>query len=216
MLTVYLIRHAESVGNLNNHLIGGQSNHFPLTPRGVAQARRLGQRLHREGYQFDQFYASPAVRAQDTARLVAEAIGFDPAHFRTDPRLLEQSQGEWEGQVRAEIYTPARRAEIAANPLHFVAPGGESQQQVADRMEAWLRDVTAAAPEGQQIAALSHGFAIKCLIARLFAIDPAQTRYLVTHNTSLTVVQGTEGVWLLDRLNDYSHIYGTEFIGHYG
>lgn len=215
MLTVYLIRHAESEGNVNHHLIGGQSNHLPLTVRGQAQAQRLGARLQREAYHFDRFYASPAVRAQATAATVAAAIGYPPAAIRTDARLLEISQGEWEGKVRREIFTEARQAEIATQPLDFTAPGGESPRQVADRMEAWLQEAIAGA-DGLHLAALSHGFAIKCLVGRLFGVDPLRARYLVTHNTSLTVLQYTPGRWLLDRLNDYAHLHGTEFIGHYG
>lgn len=218
MLTVYLIRHAESQGNVDHHLIGGQSNHFPLTEQGVVQAHRLGQRLQAEGCQFDLFFASPAVRAQHTAAIVAQAIGFDPAALQTDARLVELSQGDWEGLVRSDIFTPALKAEIATQPLDFAAPGGESQRQVADRMQAWLETALdqAATSGAQHIAALSHGFAIKCLIARLFQVDPLQTRHLVTHNTSLTVIEQAPSGWLLDRLNDHTHIIGTPFIGHYG
>ena len=126
MLDIFFIRHAESVGNVNNHLIGGRSDHLLLTPRGEEQAQLLGHRLHKEGIRFDKIYSSVAIRAKETARIACAQIpDFNlPIHF--DERLVESSQGEWEGQLRQEIFTPEVRKSIAENPQHFKAPGGES------------------------------------------------------------------------------------------
>jgi probable phosphoglycerate mutase len=218
MTTIHLIRHAESQGNVNHHLIGGQSNHFPLTKRGEAQARKLGERLLREGYQFDQVYASPAVRARETARITCSFLGMDLTTIAYTPQLLELSQGEWEGLDRKTIYTPERRKEVHADPLHFRAPGGESQHEVANRMEAWLQEAIAAGdPEQDQtIAAFTHGFAIKTLFARVLQASPSITHNIITHNTSITTLQIRRSRWLFERLNDYQHLHGTEFIDHYG
>lgn len=218
MTTVYLIRHAESMGNVNHHLIGGQSNHYPLTERGEKQADLLGRRLKQEGVQFDHVSASIAVRAQETCRIVCEHLGFDLSKVHNTDQIVELSQGDWEGQVRKEIYTAERRAEIFADPYTFKAPNGESQQEVCDRMEAWLmasvKDLDA--KNDIVIAGFSHGFAIKCLLKRIMNSDPGMTYRTITHNTSLSCFQFNGKRWMLERFNDHHHIIGTEFIGHYG
>ncbi|GAB4419793.1 MAG: histidine phosphatase family protein [Bacteroidia bacterium] len=217
MITILLIRHAESEGNINHHLIGGQSNHFPLTERGRQQARLLGERLQREGLRFDACYASTALRAIDTAVIISGYVGFPVDAIQQRAHLLELSQGDWTGLPRIEIYTPERMAEARRDSLDFKAPGGESPREVADRMERWLLDTLAPLDPhtDQTIAAVSHGFAIKTLVARLLGSRPDMTRDIITHNTSLTAFQYDGQHWYLERVNDYAHIAGTDIIGHY-
>ena len=218
MINIYLIRHAESMGNVNHHLIGGQSNHYPLTERGRDQARRLGIRLQKEGLSFDSVYASVAVRAKQTCQIVCGHVGFAFEEVELTDQIVELGQGDWEGKVRKEIYTPERRAEVISNSYYFKAPNGESQKEVCDRMENWLhaaiQDLDPA--EDWNVAGFSHGFAIKCLFKRLMDSDPTMTYRTIVHNTSLTCFQFNGKRWLLERLNDHTHILGTEFIGHYG
>ncbi|WNJ17642.1 histidine phosphatase family protein [Pontibacter sp. G13] len=218
MISIYLIRHAESYGNLNNHLIGGQSNHLQLTERGQLQALKLGQRLKEEGFQFDRVYASHAVRAQHTAQIACEALGFSASDIVGTDALLELSQGEWEGQERALIYTPERKAEVAQNSLDFTPPGGESQREVYHRMRAWLDQVAEEfqGVESANIAAFSHGFAIRTLIGQALEANPLLTRGLMIHNTSISCMQAHDGRWMYERINDFAHLAGMEMIGHYG
>ena len=67
---VWLLRHGEAVPH-------GSRPDFQreLTEKGADQARAAGAALARMGVRFDAVYASPKVRARDTARLAAEALG---------------------------------------------------------------------------------------------------------------------------------------------
>lgn len=49
-----------------------------LTPKGERQARAAGAALAAEGVRFAAVFASPRVRALDTARLACEALGIEP------------------------------------------------------------------------------------------------------------------------------------------
>ncbi|MEI2702746.1 MAG: histidine phosphatase family protein [Baekduia sp.] len=49
-----------------------------LTKRGRAQSRQAGAALAALGVSFDVIYASPKVRARDTAMLAAEPLGIEP------------------------------------------------------------------------------------------------------------------------------------------
>jgi phosphohistidine phosphatase len=52
-----------------------------LTPRGEDQARAAGRALAALDLPFQAIYTSPKVRARDTARLAAEALGTEPVEL---------------------------------------------------------------------------------------------------------------------------------------
>lgn len=217
MLSVYLFRHAESEGNVKHHLIGGQSNHYPLTKTGETQSELLGKRLQAENHQFEALYSSTAVRTQATAALATKPLKSAPElQLRTE--LLELSQGEWEGQIRKEIYTPELLSIVRSDPYDFRPPGGESQRDVETRMYAWLDEIVEKHNQDDKhvhIGAFTHGFAIKTLVRGILQSSPIMTYRTIIHNTSMTVLYRENDMWFIDRVNDYQHIMGTDFVGHY-
>ncbi|MEL6134192.1 MAG: histidine phosphatase family protein, partial [Bacteroidota bacterium] len=209
-------RHAESEGNVNNHIIGGRSSHLPLTGRGEVQAQALGQRLQKENAHFDHVYASDAVRAQHTAQIVCSHLDIPLTSIQVTPSLAEVSQGDWEGKVRAEIFDTARFEQVQADPLHFQAPNGESQYDARQRMSQWLENIKLEfGGQSLHIAAFSHGYAIRSLIGHLLEASALMTRSIITHNTSITVLRLKTDQWLIERVNDFSHLDGSSFIDHY-
>ena len=95
MHKLYFTRHGETVWNVENKICGMTDS--PLTERGRAQARALGQKVKAGGYAIDEILYSPLSRAADTAMAIAEATGL-PA--RCEPRLREQCFGKYEGTPR--------------------------------------------------------------------------------------------------------------------
>lgn len=75
----------------------------------------------------------PVVASQEL-NFPAEKIHFSEA-------LEEVAQGEWEGRLRKEVYTPQVREVISSMQLDFHAPGGESQRQAEFRMVEFLTTV---------------------------------------------------------------------------
>jgi len=71
---LWLLRHGEAVP----HDAHPDDADRELTPRGEEQSRAAGRALHALGITFQAVYASPKVRALDTARLACEAIGLEP------------------------------------------------------------------------------------------------------------------------------------------
>ncbi|QHV98229.1 histidine phosphatase family protein [Spirosoma endbachense] len=200
----YLIRHAESQGNLNHHLIGGRSNHYPLSKAGEQQAIALANRLKREGIDFDCWYSSPAERTKQTAICLRDTVApMTPIIW--EDRLQELSQGDWEGQLRKTIYTVDQLAAINSNNWHHKAPGGESQFEVEERMYTFLESLFGLESTAK-IAVVTHGIAIKCLLRRLLNSSPSMTHKINLANTSLTVVKYQNGEWFIERVNDYAHL----------
>ena len=80
MKTLLILRHAKS-----SWKHPGLADHIrPLNKRGQASASRMGQLLYEEDLVPDVILCSPALRAVDTANLVAEACGFDGEMIRSN------------------------------------------------------------------------------------------------------------------------------------
>jgi len=69
---IYLIRHGESIMNVNGHLISGRSSSSPLSENGICQAHLLGERLRNDDVKFESVYASTTLRAFDTAKIATK------------------------------------------------------------------------------------------------------------------------------------------------
>lgn len=185
-------RHAESSHNLEQpHLICGRNNHIPLTPYGEQQARDLGAYLQQTNYVPDMIFSSGAVRADTTARLASLTAGYDMA-ITPDARLLEVSQGPYEGRPRDKVYSPEVVAAYNLTTLHGKLPGTESILDTQLRMLGFL-DETHAAHPGSKILVFSHGLAIRSLVGKICGHTKPQILAAATPNASLTsiVITGT-------------------------
>ncbi|TCI97670.1 histidine phosphatase family protein [Aeromicrobium sp. IC_218] len=91
------LRHGESTWNA-----AGRMQHRdprpPLTELGRLQSRTAAE--HLRGTAFDALLCSPAVRARQTADVVAEALGLT---VQVDDRLVERDHDESAGQVRDRV-----------------------------------------------------------------------------------------------------------------
>ncbi len=93
----WYLRHGETDWNRQRLTQGGVE--VPLNATGIAQAEASAALLAGKG--IVSMVASPQGRAQETARIVARALGLS---FVTDPELHEARFGEQEGKVMGEWY----------------------------------------------------------------------------------------------------------------
>lgn len=194
--SLYLVRHAESAMNVQPHLVGGRSNEAELTERGVAQARELGRLLLEQVGVPQAVYASPAVRTQATAHYALEAAAMSQA-IRLDPALYEMDQGDYVGRERSEVYTDEVLELIALKGKDFKLPGGESMNDVGQRMLDWANAHAAEASNGPLLV-FGHGLAIRCLASTVHNWSHQQTFRTVVPNASLTRFSKQKGTWQLD------------------
>lgn len=193
MAHFYLVRHAESVANAHPELVGGRSNHSPLTERGKAQARQLGKFVREYDIQYDRVLSSPAKRTLATAKYAFNRTGRDIIVLN---KLQEISQGIAEGMPRVEVYTPEVLATIKKKGRDFAMPGGESTRQVGARMLQCLSRVADWASDEVPHMVVTHGTAIKSLVAELEDRSQQWIYAAPMPNASLTHVEirGLEGV----------------------
>ena len=135
MLTLVLTRHGLTDRSLPDQYIG-QHIDISINADGRRQAEALGHRLSHVA--FDRVITSPLFRARETAELVARGL---PA--QADPRLREMDYGAWEGRTYEAIEATDRalRREWEAAPDTTRCPGGESGEDVAVRVRAFLVDL---------------------------------------------------------------------------
>ena len=123
-----LARHGQTVWNVEHRLQGQLDS--PLTDEGVAQARRIAERLAGAGVLT--VCSSPLGRALQTAVIIADRLGADVIEV---PELSEVHHGELAGMTWEEIDEayPTAREERAANRYGWAFPGGESYAQARAR-----------------------------------------------------------------------------------
>ena len=98
---IYFIRHGESEANLR-HLFAGQRDDSSLTEKGKSQALIEGNKLKELNINVDVIISSPLKRAFDTAKIVADAIGYGK-EIVVDSRIIEYDMGDLTGTPMFEI-----------------------------------------------------------------------------------------------------------------
>ena len=137
MLTLVLTRHGlTDRSEPEQHL--GQRIDISLNDDGRRQADALARRL--APVRFDRVITSPLFRARETAEILVRGV-----RAEADPRLREMDYGAWEGLTYAEIEArhDADRREWELAPDRLACPGGESGNDVADRVRSFLVDLLA-------------------------------------------------------------------------
>jgi broad specificity phosphatase PhoE len=124
-----------------------------------------------------------------------------------DPALVEIDQGAWAGRLRREVYTPAVLEAIGADNYRFHAPGGESQENVEQRVYRWFEStVVNRYPATVAVGVFFHGFALKCLLRKILEFTPKMTYKVEIDNTSITRLRYDDNGWHVLGINDASHL----------
>jgi probable phosphoglycerate mutase len=197
---VVLARHAETAWNRAGRMQGYLDS--PLTARGEAQARALGEALADEG--ITRLYSSDQGRAIQTANAVAERCG---ATLVTDSRLRERHYGDlagltWQG-LREQH--PAWHARFAARDVDFVPPGGESLQQFRDRVLPALGDIVLR-HLGERVVVITHGGVVGLVYRHALSIPLDAPRDYRLDNASINRFRCVTGHWQLQAWGDTRHL----------
>ena len=152
------IRHAESIGNAENHL-SGQID-YPLSDIGSYQARDLGNELRG---QFDLILSSPLLRATQTARAIGDNIVIIP-------EMIERSGGYYEGKTYTELkkLLPPRKYKLWQRDWYAAPLKGESFENVHARViPAYQNRIRPLLKSGKRICLVSHSVVMKVLFGYL-------------------------------------------------
>jgi 2,3-bisphosphoglycerate-dependent phosphoglycerate mutase len=120
MYTLVLIRHGESLWNLENRFTGWTD--VDLTPKGVEQARQAGVLLKKAGFEFDVAYTSVLKRAIHTLWHVLDGMDRTWLPVVNDWRLNERHYGALQGLNKAETAAQYGEAQVLAWRRSFDVP----------------------------------------------------------------------------------------------
>jgi broad specificity phosphatase PhoE len=155
---IFLVRHGQTEWNLRRRYQGWGDS--PLTATGLAQAEAIGRRLRTLPEAAGvPIIASPLGRARRTAEIIRAALG-GATQLSFDERLKEISIGSWDGLDRDEIAVlrPGVFDGDGRHEWYFRTPDGETYDEFAGRIAAWLDDVA-----GQTVIAVAHGVVTRVL-----------------------------------------------------
>ena len=175
MTLIYLVRHGETDWNRQRRIQG--STDIPLNETGRSQAAATGQLLGRRDW--DAIYASPLVRAFETAQIIAREL--ELAEPTPLPLVMERQYGEAEGLDWEEV--------DARFPGDTEVPGRETREEVVARVVPAILE-TAAQHPGESILVVSHGGVIRAVLG---SVDPHTTHGTITNGSvhSFRLVEGT-------------------------
>jgi serine/threonine-protein phosphatase PGAM5 len=181
--TIVLMRHGQYAENdpKADPELGGA-----LTPLGIAQARLAGARLAGLPQRFDTVLASPLVRAQETARVVADDLRTAP---ETTDALAECTPPTW----RASAMADEKPEDMAAcvRQLDGIFEARFRPAEGADRRELWV----------------CHGNVIRYLVTKALKVDTKSWLEMSVGHASLTTVQvAADGSFKLIAVGDVGHL----------
>ena len=165
--TVYLIRHGQSVGNLNNICLGHTD--LDLTELGYHQAEKTAEALREVS--FDAIFSSDLIRACNTAAPHCEIHGISPSVYED---FRELYFGDWENcsvdylkeQFHDDFVIGWRQ-----NFGTFTPPKGESVVAMGKRMREAVENA-AKKHLGGNILIVSHAAAIRALWGKISGLEP--------------------------------------------
>lgn len=151
MSKICLVRHGETEWNRLGRLQG--QTDVVLNETGKIQAKAVGEYLKQ--YEWSYVYSSPLRRANETARIIAKAIGLSV--IKTDKAFMERNYGKAEGM------TPEERTALFPDRKY---PGQEDWYALRKRVHNSVLKF-ANMHFDENIIIVSHGAAINSILYTL-------------------------------------------------
>ncbi len=154
---IFLIRHGQSIGNLNQAFLGHTD--LDLSEMGYYQAERVGEYL--KGIPADRIYSSDLMRAYHTACPAARLQGLP---ITKKEQLREIFAGEWEGKrfLDLERDYPESYHIWCRNTALAHPDGGEKVTCLAERFSACVKAI-AEENEGKTVLIFAHATPIRIM-----------------------------------------------------
>jgi 2,3-bisphosphoglycerate-dependent phosphoglycerate mutase len=227
MIKLVLLRHGESLWNLENRFTGWTD--VDLTPKGVEEAKEAARLLAEGGYTFDVAYTSLLKRAIRTLWIVQDGMDLMwlPVHWSW--RLNERHYGSLQGLNKAETAAQYGDAQVLVwrrsysdppppltpddprHPRHdrryadlspAELPLAESlQDTVARFLPYWHGTIVPDLQAGQRVLIAAHGNSLRALVKHLDQISEEEI-------VGLNIPTGIPLVYELDEaLRPIRHYY---------
>ena len=175
MAILVLVRHGESQWNLENRFTGWVD--VPLSPKGVEEARKAGERLKKENIRFDAAYTSALRRAQDTLTLILEALSQQNIPIHKDQALNERHYGDLQGLNKAQTAKKFgdEQVKIWRRSYDIAPPNGESLKDTAERTLPYFEaHIVKDLRKGLNVIVAAHGNSLRSIVMHLDKLTKEQ------------------------------------------
>jgi alpha-ribazole phosphatase len=182
-----LVRHAETAEDTLGRCYGRLD--VGLSVAGREQCARLTDVFRGEPVR--SVWASPAIRARETAEAIAAPHGLDV-------RILESFQeldfGELEGRAYDEIAVsdPELYERWMTAPTTVRFPGGESYADLQERVDAGIAALRAQ-PDAGLVAVVTHGGVVRAVLRTVLGLPAERIFRIAVEPASVTIVDWIDG-----------------------
>lgn len=191
-VTIVFVRHGETSMTEANGFSGGSEPGPDLSVTGQDQAGRVARLLERLGELWPDvpapsaLWASPMVRTQQTAAVIADRLG---VAVEVEEDLREVDFGAWQGLTSWEISDqfPGMLAEWYTS-ADLATPDGESPSQVEDRVGRVARRALAE-HAGETVVFACHSAVTKVGVASLIGLPPEAWQIVRVPPASVSIVR---------------------------
>ena len=193
MIKLVLVRHGQSMWNLENRFTGWTD--VELSEQGIKEAKEAGKVLKEKGFNFDVAYTSVLKRANDTLKYILEELREENIPVKKSWRLNERHYGALQGLNKDETKekygaeqvllwrrsTDVRPPELSKDDKRY--PGNDPKysdlkenelpttENLIDTikrvMEYWNSDIKKDLEAGKRVIIAAHGNSLRGLIKYL-------------------------------------------------
>ncbi len=194
MTEIYLIRHAQSLGNETGRYLG--HTNLGLSNLGKNQALMLSGYL--KTLKIDKIYSSSLIRAVETISPFAKERGLG---IIKDDEIREIYAGKWENMKfdDLEIMYPEEYGNVWRNNVGLAkCPCGESMADVQKRVCKRIGEICTE-NNGKTVAIVSHGAAIRAFMCKSYSMPLEKMKDIAwVSNASVTHIFYENGEYEFD------------------
>lgn len=201
MTLIYLVRHAQCIGNVEKRLTGYHD--YELTEEGKIQAQNLAEYLR--DVKFDCIFSSPFKRTVNTVRPIAEMQGLEIEIYRD---LSEMNFGSYDGYTWEEVDKLDKTILHNSQKKIMGIPKQEKTEHVQERM---MRAIKKLAEENlnKTILICSHGISIEAFLRGISKLPfNVESKKYSQINTSINIIcyNDENGQFEIKELNKTEHL----------
>lgn len=204
---IYLIRHGETKWNIDFKVQGKKD--VPLNDKGILQANLLAsyfENIDTENTFLDTIYSSNLTRAYETAQIIGKKLD---KKVEIVEDFQEINFGVWEGyyweDIKIEYKDFLKKWED--DKENTPIPEGESYGQVQKRVYKKFKEIISKHQTNSNIIIVSHGVAIKVLIAKILEINIQNLHKFHIDNASISIVEYGDEI-KVKSINNTFHLKG--------
>ncbi|MBO5926738.1 MAG: histidine phosphatase family protein [Clostridia bacterium] len=206
MTTILIVRHGQSVSN-NLATMTGQKD-SPLSEYGLKQAEIVSEHLFKN-YKISAIYSSDLTRAVQTLNPLSRFSGLE---IRKISDLREMNMGVWQGKKISDLNEDSLFVKWRDYDSTIKIPGGESFLELQERVYKAIQKI-AIENSGRTVAVVTHGGAIRMLLAKILNVQPENWKEKLKYvtNASITRIEYENGEFQFVNTNDgYLNEYTSE------